>query len=37
MTALQVTNEFYDILFNRQSEGLETIITDDVTFNGPFF
>lgn len=33
--AVDVVNRFYDVCNNRQGEGLEGLVTSDVTFEGP--
>ena len=37
MDALHIVNKYFDILATKTGEGLESLVTDDVTFAGPFF
>lgn len=34
-TALEVVNRFYDITNNRKGEGLDQLVAQDMTFEGP--
>ena len=37
MNALDAVNTYFAILANKTGEGLVELVTDDVTFEGPFF
>jgi ketosteroid isomerase-like protein len=37
MNALEAVNTYFAILANKTGEGLAELVTDDVTFEGPFF
>lgn len=34
-SAREIVNRFYDVCNNRQGEGLETLVAETITFEGP--
>ncbi len=37
MNTLDIVNNYFDSLSNKQGEGITDMVTEDVTFTGPFF